>query len=557
MKTLAGICAFTFIVMLSAGAPIASGATHDAKKHDAALTVPARDRAEGNAYWKKLGVTPPRDGFTLERPWSPPWSGHSLIVPPAWFESAFDQARQHARKKTPLMIDAASLRADLPILHFVLEKNYSGWETAARHGWNWDRWFAQWDKMLSGYANRSIPDGQAFAPWFAYEAFQIDSHSGPEIPSRFGKLIVSRSAMLEEAPHGPCSTLVTTDGRHRALDAGDRAQQPHAIQRWNGKTLQPANYVAYPSSYGTAQSIVCDGHEIALAPFHDAYMPDGDPTTEMKDSFAALSGNQKGLAVYSTLAPGVGYLRLAQFNDAGDDALAKLVKALPASAGHEHVLVVDLRGNDGGSAPVDELSRWIPLKQINDELTQTGKRSCLFPGLWFNLGEVLSLSIKHTDTSTVHDLQKAYAQGIDAPATNHCPVTFKSTEGPWHYTMHHFTRAWQGKRPRLLVLVDDMCGSDCEYVAWMLAQLPGTVIAGSNTFGVTGFTQPGFFILPHTRIAFQMATSRTDSYGDDRSVNGYGLDVDVALPDASDWSRGSIVALAETLERGGPTPGRH
>jgi C-terminal processing protease CtpA/Prc len=127
----------------------------------------------------------------------------------------------------------------------------------------------------------------------------------------------------------------------------------------------------------------------------------------------------------------------------------------------------------------------------------------------------------------------------------------------WHYTEHHFVRDWQGKHPRLLVLVDNQCGSDCEYMTWMLAQLPGTVIAGNNTFGVIGLTQPGFLLLPHTRIAFDLATSRTDDYGDGRSENGYGLDVDVALPTAADWQPRSIVALAKSLAGRQPNPSRH
>jgi C-terminal processing protease CtpA/Prc len=251
--------------------------------------------------------------------------------------------------------------------------------------------------------------------------------------------------------------------------------------------------------------------------------------------------------LYATPAPGIGYLRLAEFNDAGNEALAKLLPKLPASAGHEKLLIVDLRGNDGGGAPLSLLSRWIPVKQVQRRFTQIGKRSCLYPGLWFNLGQVLSLGMKHPATADVREMEAAYARGIEAPATTDCRTTFDTTRGKWNYLQHHFVRTWRGQRPRLLVLVDNACASDCEYMTWMLAQLPGTVIAGGNTFGVTGFTQPGFLLLPHTRIAFQLATSRSDNYGDGRSENGYGLDVDVTLPTRADWSKRSIIALAKKL----------
>lgn len=546
------------LVVLFCGAagplPAAAGAGNDHAKTvaDGALTVPPAAIAAGNDYWARLGVPPPQGGFILSHPWSSPWSGRSLIVPAPWFEQALDTYRRHTQDGTPWSIDAAALRRDLPILHLVMEKNYSGWETAARRGWNWNDWFRRWDEMLASHGDRSIPDRQAFAPWFAYQAFQIDSHSGPSVPSRRGNIIYSRSAMLSNAPRAPCTSLTTADGKQHPLQPDDAAQQPHAVQAWNGAGLWAAHYLVYPSSLGDADAVACGGQRIALVSFWSGSSGFSEaPATQA--SIAALSAGKKGLAVYSTPAPGIGYLRLAAFDDAGDAALTKLLPHLPAAAGHEKLLIVDLRGNDGGGAPVDSLSRWIPEKQLAPRFTQVGKRSCLYPGLWFNLGQVLSLGTSHVAAKDMREMERGYARAIGAPAATACPVSFQTTKGKWNYTQHHFVQDWRGRRPRLLVLVDHGCASDCEYMAWLLAQLPGTVIAGSNTFGVTGFTQPGFLLLPHTRVAFQVATSRSDEYGDGRSENGYGLDVDVALTTASDWSAPSILALAHRLAAGAPT----
>lgn len=534
-------------IALAASTPAALARPAPAPSSDKAMTVSAADRAAADSYWEKLGVTPPKGGFVTSHPWSPPWSGRSLIVPATWLAQTLHNAAQHARSKTPMMIDASALRADLPILRMVLEKNYSGWNVAAKDGWDWNKWFKDWDDMLAAHGDQRIPDDQAFAPWFTYEKFQLDSHSGPAIPARFGKLVTSQSALLATTPRAACTTLETADGAQHALNPKDAATQPHAVERWNGRTLQPASYVVYPSSFGKAKTTLCGGRQIATTPFQSGDVSLGRPGAALAQSFAVLGGHQKGLAIYNVPAPGIGYLRLAQFNDAGNEALTNLLPKLPRSAGHEKLLIVDLRGNDGGGAPLDLLSRWIPVKQIKQQFTQTGKRSCLYPGLWFNLGQVLSLGMKHASRSDVRKMQAAYTHGIDAPATTSCPTTFETRQGKWTYLQHHFVRKWRGQRPRLLVLVDNQCGSDCEYMAWMLAQVPGTVIAGSNTFGVTGFTQPGFLLLPHTRIAFQLATSLSDNYGDGRSENGYGLDVDVALPTPSDWSGKSILALAERL----------
>jgi hypothetical protein len=217
------------------------------------------------------------------------------------------------------------------------------------------------------------------------------------------------------------------------------------------------------------------------------------------------------------------------------------------------LLIVDLRGNGGGAAPIAALSRWIPVARIHPQLDQVRKSSCLYPGLWFNLFQFLSRDV-HAPTTAAYRGSEAHAmRTIDAPSSStHCPVGFDATRGGWHYAAHRFVRHWRGRRPRLLVLVDNGCASDCEYTTFALAQLPGTVIAGSNTNGLIGFTQPGFVVLPHTRLGFELSTSLTDAYGDGRSANGYGLDVDIVLPTADDWSRASILALARLLATDSP-----
>lgn len=516
---------------------------------DPSLTVPASAISASKAFWKKRGITSPQGSFVLKHPWSPPWSGRSLVVPVTWIKQGHETLTRHLKSGKPEMIKASALRKDLPILHMVLKKNYSGWEIAAKKGWDWNAWFTRWDTMLAARGSQKIPASKAFAPWYAYERFQIDAHSGPHIPAMVDQIAHSESAMLKHAPDGPCTRLQTTDGKWHDLDTKDPAQQPHSVRKWNGKALVPASDVVYPSTWGTAQDIACSGQTIATKPFWSPY-PEKRTSRAVKltRSIAALSGGQKGLALYHTVAPGIGYLRLASFVDAGNQALAKLLPKLPASAGHEKVLIVDLRGNGGGSAPLGSLSRWVPVDKITRKMSKTRKRSCLFPGLWFNLGQMLGFRMKPPGSDGFRQTMKVYAKGLSAPPVTTCPVSFKTTRGQWAYTDHHFARHWHGSRPRLLLLVDNMCGSDCEGMIWYLAQLPGTVIAGQNTYGLIGFTQPGEFMLPHTHVFFGVATSYIDAYGDGRSANAYGLDVDVVLPAQADWRKSSILALARALE---------
>jgi C-terminal processing protease CtpA/Prc len=100
---------------------------------------------------------------------------------------------------------------------------------------------------------------------------------------------------------------------------------------------------------------------------------------------------------------------------------------------------------------------------------------------------------------------------------------------------------------RILALVDNGCGSDCEAIVVLLAALPETIVVGVNTAGVGQFIQPGLALLPHTGLAFRMALGTSDTYGDGRSFDGYGLDVDVVLPHPEDWSDDDLVQLATEL----------
>jgi C-terminal processing protease CtpA/Prc len=99
----------------------------------------------------------------------------------------------------------------------------------------------------------------------------------------------------------------------------------------------------------------------------------------------------------------------------------------------------------------------------------------------------------------------------------------------------------------VLVLVDNGCGSDCEYMTYVLAGVPEAVIAGVNTYGVGQFIQPGYSVLPNTRVGFSIALGTADEYGDGRSYDGHGLDVDVLLSAEQAWSRQSLLELVDRL----------
>ena len=71
---------------------------------------------------------------------------------------------------------------------------------------------------------------------------------------------------------------------------------------------------------------------------------------------------------------------------------------------------------------------------------------------------------------------------------------------------------------------------------------------GSNTFGMTQFIQPGYSVLPHSGLEYSIALGTSNIYGDNRSVDGYGLDVDVVLPEVDALNPEQLLELARVVE---------
>ncbi|HEY5257333.1 MAG TPA: S41 family peptidase [Candidatus Baltobacteraceae bacterium] len=482
---------------------------------------PAEIQAE-NLRWTSEGVKLPSGGIVLAHPYASPYSNRSFVVPYAWYDRFSKVLR--ARHNDP--VDAAALRADLPTLRLLMQKTYAGYGTAAARGWNWNAWFARWDASLAARGSATLTLAQAFAPWGNLEAFQLDNHSG--VPGFTAFTSGSASATLASRPKGACTSLRASNGRAFALAAHDAGQQPHATRAWNGSALAPAWYVAYPQRDGTATAIRCGGRAIAVHVVH------ATPALPQTPS-------------YESVGDRIAYVRMPTFSDANNAALyTALSKA--QGLGSERVVLLDLRGNQGGNAPTDVLSDWVAQSQIEiaGNVTQYSTQSCFRTALSFGLQQQLAAGLKPPAAPQVTTFLQQIVDALAAPSD--CSVQPDDKQSDTDLRDHHFAvGGGDGGQPRLVAIVDSGCGSDCEYMVDVIAGLPGTVIVGSSTYGVMGFSQPGYFVLPHSRVPFRLALSRTDAYGDGRSVDGYGINVDVLLSTAQSQTRASLIALAKLL----------
>jgi hypothetical protein len=487
------------------------------------------DERTAEVQWlTSLGLKVPAGGILLESPYAAPLTRRSVIAPTAWWNSP-----------SPKTIRADLLRPDITLLRLVMEKAYGGWNSAAARGWNWDRWFSDWDRDLAARVDASLDIADAFAPFAKLMDFQLDNHTGFADGSvRLGS--GSRSAILERPATAACTALRTASGEF-ALDSRDPAQRPIATRIVSPDgTSAPGVYVSYPSRRGEVTAIRCGDAWIPLRTWGGA---------DRMDAIAALAQHGAGEPSYRTVSPQIGYLRLPAFTKENNEILRKLLPGLPATAGHEKLVIVDMRRNGGGDNVLYEMRRWIDSAAVQRVLP--GKRvtakSCLYDALRWGYTQMSSRALTPPLTDALRRSLQFSLDAVFQSTPEGCPATAEEVKSQWDFRQHTATGRPPAGKPRLLLLVDNGCGSDCEYMTYALGAEPGTVIAGESTYGVAQFVQPGYFILPHTRVKFRIALGMSDQYGDGRSFDGYGFGVDMLLAGEEAHRPETILKLAATL----------
>ncbi|MDR3700158.1 MAG: S41 family peptidase [Candidatus Sulfopaludibacter sp.] len=489
------------------------------------------EERQGEVEWlTSLGLKVPEGGPLLETPFTPPFTARSFLTPESWW-----------RLPQPKDVAANALRQDVALLRVVMEKAYGGWASAQKRGWDWNRWFAEWDQELAGRGTAKLALADALAPFGTLQGVQLDNHSGPVGLPFFSS--GSRTAVLDATPQGACTQMRTVEGAIFTLDQRDPAQAPKKAQILLDVNApeREAYYLAYPAKRGIVNGVQCAGKWITAWPTW---------AHSKRLLIAHLAGTASDTPSYRAISKDMGYLRLPSFTKENGELLRQLLAALPESAGHEKLLIIDLRSNEGGDAPVDELARWIDLPSAQRVMQGLGgyrPQSCLYTALRWGYEQVTLRGLNPRLSDSLRDSLQKELDGLFAPPVAGCPVSVRETKTVWAYREHHVTTQPPAGKPRLLVLVDNECGSDCEFMTYVLAAESGSVIAGENTFGVGQFIQPGYFILPNTRLQFRIALGMSDIYGDGRSVDGYGLDVDIVLPSEEAQGGPAILRLAGRL----------
>ena len=498
----------------------------------AQYVVPAAAREAEAARLAALGLKlPVPEGPVLERPWATPLSRRSLVVPQSWLVA-----------RTPRVVHAPSLLADLDALELAMSRAYGGWAVAEKHGWSFHAWFERWRGALRAAKSPWLPAKQAFAPFEEFERFQLDNHTTVPLGVSFGA--GSRTVVLQEQPPAACSALVDKSGREIPINPSDPGQAVKAARRFDGERLSPSWYVALPENRGEIVAARCGERRIATTP------PKRLEGEALTSSILDLSRQPKDRPFLRHLSERVAYLRLPSFVKANSEIIARERASWEKPNGKEQALIVDLRGNDGGDAAFEALEGWVAGDDIkvNRRFTKRAGASCLFPALRWGYAASSSWGLKPPLSDS---MRKDFQSSVDVlfqPDDPACPAKFEEHRAARNYREPRAVRPRKGK-PLVMVVVDHECGSDCELMTMTLGKLPEAVVVGVNTAGVMQYIQPGFSVLPNTRLPYRVALGTSDAYGDNRSTDGIGLDVDVILDGESAWRKEGLLRLAEALRR--------
>ena len=487
-----------------------------------------------DARLKQFGLTIPDESFLKEHPFDPPWTSHSLLVPASWSQQPGIKMFLGSHR-----VRADLLLSDLDVLEPVMERAYGGWDSAAARGWNWSQWFADWRKLLAAKGTAELPFDEAFAPMDALIAFQRDNHT--QIPlNRWWTDDGSQTAILAGVPDAACGEI-RAGGRSFFVDANDAGRRVRTAKLWKSGTnsFTDTNYISMPTSYGTPRAVRCGNAWIPLQPVRRKsglrYLIPDLASRFLKHDRTRVE----------RLGEGVVYARLPEFSWSNYKDVPR--EGWAQRQPGDRVLIVDMRNNGGGNKEfgLDVLKSWVDerrLVQFESIGTQVSS-SCLYAALKWDY--------PMEDATTWSPDEKNFLQGLlDRMALSYppgCPRTVDTKPPQWTYLQHRF--APKPGDLRIIALVNSGCGSDCEGLTAQLASLPETIVIGSNTFGMIQFIQPGYSVLPHAGLRYRFALGRSNYYGDNRSVDGYGLDVDVVLPEVDTLEPKQMLELGKIVAK--------
>ncbi len=465
-----------------------------------------------------LGVSVHQGSPILKEPFAAERSRRSWLVPSQWHLDWVERAKRQDVDH----IQRDELLLDLSILEQTVTEAYGGFSYFAAKGFNWGQFFAGWRAHLQS-STPEVTFLEGFQPWYQLKSTFVDNHSGPVLGPELKRLSDQSSSRTYRLPGGtlPAAevSLKTTDGRVLALEASEPS---HQIKQVLGPQLEEASYIVVPSGRGDVSSLICGQEEIPLKLLRGASIAE----------IESLHAGPFHLPSVREIDKDTVLIRIPTLVKENFAELDRLHEEWSQRPREHSKVVIDLRANgggDGGSA-LDLLLLWVDREktEVHFEHPKVVMESCLAEALRYGYTQATSLRLSPPLPNSLRNSIQGVYDGLFS--TEACEIR-KEVQYPsaYNYSLRPKSDPYQKVARRFLILTDQHTGSDGEWLTYILRSIPEALVLGQNTLGVAQFIQPGYFILPHTRIGFRIARGVADQYGDSRLFDGYGFDVDILL----------------------------
>lgn len=472
------------------------------------LPIPLDAISEEQQWLKQLGL--PQRNYLQRQRFTGPVPAHSFLSPASWYRT---EARDPVR--------VSDLLNDLPWLKLAMEAGYAAWELLANRGWDWDDFFDRWTVALRSQTHPTLTAVEAFGPFQLLVEYQLDNHTGVALPGVTAQHY-SRSFFCTSGSQEAVSAVRNGLGQIFQMRAGDPANRLRETWLFENSELRRGYAFSCPSWYGAVEAVKSGGEWMSVTP--------------AENGAACILP-----AVYNRLSDEVAYLRISSLSPEANEHLASFREWLPSDVRTAETLIIDVRGNQGGMhTGVLAMLHFITGQPVALSTTLRRKRSWLTPALTWGFLQHKYAHLQHVAGPLQKYLRRAFDDLFAPPPPQ---TTFGEYRSPWCYGQHRFPSG----RPRIIVVADNASASDGEALVYMLAAIPDTLVVGSDTAGVGEFTNPGYFILPYTRIPFRIAMGISDIYGDGRSFEGYGLNPDILIPQLTDREPPQLLRLREAV----------
>jgi peptidase S41-like protein len=419
---------------------------------------------------------------------------------------------------------------DLAVVERILRRGYAGFDVLARAGVDWDRTFAQMRERVSSLPE--LVEVGRLRDWLSEQlSMTRDNHLSFFTVAPDGLWTSSSPGVHEDAYTADIPTpytLLACKGHRldeilRPTVAGDPPRPARRLVVLATKPPGPLEcMLRRPDGATVAKSL------------------------DLRRLRVRATGESEHAPVFERHDGAVVRLRIRSLSRTNEGQMASFVATADGLRGAGAAIVLDVRGNGGGSDSFvydwfqDLTQTKFHFSMVGDPLQSEVTRQGTVNALGCDLTEKridakARASLTKERNEAVADLEQA-ARRVKGPYRDWKTYTPEKQQ---------VTPAYAGA---LVVLADSACGSSCESILMFARQLPGALVVGENSAGAGVFGEVLEYRLPSSRIGVHAGSKwfhDTDPKKTVQEGTGYLPDIWLDTDDAPRAAEGIASCLAD------------